>query len=47
MSRQGRPSRKAVEALLSAVNIAIVGVIFVAAIPSLPCSVARMVGSRL
>ena len=33
MSRQGRPSRKAVEALLSAVNIAIVGVIFVAAIP--------------
>jgi O-antigen/teichoic acid export membrane protein len=33
MSRQGRPSRKAVEALLSAVNVAILVVVFLAAIP--------------
>jgi O-antigen/teichoic acid export membrane protein len=33
ISRQGRPSRKAVEALLSTVNIAILGAVFLAAIP--------------
>jgi O-antigen/teichoic acid export membrane protein len=33
MGRQGRPSRKAVEALLSAVNTAMVGAIFLTAVP--------------